>query len=83
MPQEATAAGTDQPSRYMTLGEVAYQLGLKSTSSVRNKIYDRQLVGVNVTTRGKSQLRVTRKSFEAYCEAIEREAARRFGDDAA
>jgi hypothetical protein len=72
---------TDEPSppgRYMTLGEVARELGLKSPGSVRNKIYAGQLVGVNVTTVGKSQLRVTRRSFEAYCERIEREALERF-----
>lgn len=65
-------------SRYMTLGEVAAELGLKSTGSVRNKIYAGDLVGVNVGTTG-SQLRVTRKSFDDYCERIEREAAERFG----
>jgi hypothetical protein len=64
----------------MRLDEVARELGLKSPGSIRNKIYDGQLVGVNVTTRGRSQLRVTRASFEAYCERIESEAARRFRD---
>lgn len=71
---------TDEPepkSRYMALTEVARELGLKSTGSVRNKIYAGQLVGVNVATLGKSQLRVTRASFDAYCERIEAEAAKR------
>lgn len=67
------------PSRYMTLTEVARELGLKSAGSIRNKIYKGELVGVNVATVGKSQLRVTRESFLAYCARIEAEAARRFG----
>lgn len=65
------------PPRCMTLPEVARELGLKSTGSVRNKIYKGELVGVNVATVGKSQLRVTRASFEAYWERIEAEAAAR------
>lgn len=65
--------------RYMTLREVAHELGLKSTGSVRNKIYKGELVGVNVATVGSSQLRVTRASFESYCERIERDAAHRYG----
>lgn len=75
-------ARSDEPgqmSRYMTLTEVARELGLKSTGTVRNKIYTNQLIGVNVATLGKSQLRVTRASFEAYCERIEAEAAVRHG----
>lgn len=73
---------TDEPEpkpRYMTLTEVARELGLKSTGSIRNKIYKGELVGVNVATLGTSQLRVTRRSFLDYCERIEREAAARFG----
>ena len=72
---------SDEPEpRYMTLSEVARQLGLKSPGSIRNKIYKGELVGVNVATKGTSQLRVTRDSFNAYCERIEREAtARRDG----
>lgn len=69
-----------EPSRYMALGEVQHHLRLKSPGSVRNKIYKGELVGVNITTLGKSQLRVTRKSFEDYCDRIEREAAERFGE---
>lgn len=75
----------DEPEskpRYMTLGAVARELGLKSPGSVRNKIYAGQLVGVNVATLGKSQLRVTTESFERYCQAIEAEAAERFGQSA-
>lgn len=75
---------TDEPEpkpRYMALPEVARELGI-SAGSVRNKIYNRQLVGVNVATVGKSQLRVTRASFDAYCERIEAEAAERFGESA-
>lgn len=80
-----TTTGEPRPraSRYMTLREVADELRLKSTGSVRNKIYEGQLVGVNVTTVGRSQLRVTRASFEQYCARIEAEAADRFGGTAA
>ena len=77
---------SDEPeseARYMTLSEVARQLGLKSPGSIRNKIYKGELVGVNVATLGSSQLRVTRASFEAYCARIEAEAAARFGGSAA
>ncbi len=66
----------------MTLREVADELGLKSTGAIRNKIYAGDLVGVNVGTTG-SVLRVTRESFETYCQRLEAEAARRFGDGAA
>jgi hypothetical protein len=62
----------------MTLQQVADELCLKSTGSVRNKIYAGELLGVNVATLGKSQLRVTRASFETYCAKIEAEAERRF-----
>jgi len=64
--------------RYMTLSEVARELGLKSPGSIRNKIYAGDLVGVNVGTTG-SSLRVTRESFDAYCARIEAEALARFG----
>jgi hypothetical protein len=67
----------------MTLQEVAGELGVKSPGTIRNKIYKGELVGVNVATHGKSQLRVTRASFEAYCQRIEAEAASRYGGDAA
>lgn len=65
----------------MPLGEVARELGI-SPGSVRLKIYDGQLLGVNVSTRGKSQLRVVRESFETYCRNIEAEARARFGKTA-
>lgn len=68
--------------RAMTLGEVARELGLKSTGSVRNKIYKGQLIGVNITTEGTSQLRVTRDSFEAYWDRLVAEATDRFGQSA-
>lgn len=78
MPPASDNSTAPQPSRYMTLREVANELGLKSTGSVYNKVYDGQLVGVDIATRGKSQLRVTRESFEAYCRRIEAEAQTRF-----
>jgi hypothetical protein len=68
--------------RAMTLREVADELGLKSEASIRNKIYSGQLVGVNVTTTGVSQLRVTRDSFEAYWQRLLDEASGRFGQSA-
>lgn len=74
--------GEAEPSRYMRLDEVAHQLGV-SRSTILNKIYEGQLVGVNVATKGQSQLRVTRASLEAYCGALEAEAATRFRAGAA
>lgn len=77
-----TTSGESGPRRLpraMTLREVADELGLKSTGSIRNKIYRGDLVGVNVTTEGTSQLRVTRESFEAYWDRLVREASDRFG----
>jgi hypothetical protein len=63
----------------MTLGEVAAQLGFKSPGSVRNLIYAGHLDGANVSAKpGASALRVTRASFEAYCERIEAEGRARF-----
>lgn len=78
MPPASDNTPTAPPSRYMTMRQVANELGLKSTGSVYNKIYDGQLVAVDIATRGKSQLRVTRESFEDYCRRIEAEAATRF-----
>lgn len=63
--------------RYMTLVEVARELGLSRTA-IYNKIYSGEMVGVDVGT-GRSQMRVTRKSFEDYCDRLERKAAQRFG----
>jgi hypothetical protein len=64
--------------RAMTLREVADELRIKSEGSIRNKIYNGQLVGVNVTSEGRSQLRVTRDSFERYWERLVEEAEQRF-----
>lgn len=70
---------SERQTRYMTLREVADELGLKSTGAIRNKIYAGELVGVNVGTKG-SVLRVVRSSFEEYCARLEAEAAgRSFG----
>lgn len=71
-----TSENDPQASRYMTLAEVAGELGLKSAGSVRNLIYRGDLAGVSPTGRG---LRVVRKSFEAYCDRLEAEGAARFG----
>lgn len=68
-PQSAT--------RYMTLNEVAAELGFKSRGSIYNLIYARELDAVSVGASGRG-LRVTRASFEAYCARIEADAAKRF-----
>lgn len=68
----------ERKTRYMTQREVADELGFKSTGSVRNLIYAGHLAGANVSPTS-TALRVTRASFEAYCERIEADGARRFG----
>lgn len=65
------------PGRYMTLDEVAREL-VTTRNDIRNKVYAGLLVGVDIATTG-SRLRVTRTSFEEYCDRIEREALQRFG----
>ena len=77
-----TRKGEAEPSLLMRLDKVAHQLDV-SRSTVLNKIYEGQLVGVNVATKGTSQLRVTRASFEAYVAKLEAEAAARFRAGAA
>lgn len=69
----AQAAGP----RYMTLQEVAEELGLARTT-IYSKIYAGDLVGVTVGLNGRG-LRVLRSSFEEYQRRIEREGQRRFG----
>jgi hypothetical protein len=73
-------ARTEEPEpkpRYLTQAYVARELGYKSNSTVRNLIYLGLLDGVQVSPG--SGLRVTRTSFEAYCQKIEAEGAERFG----
>lgn len=66
------------PSRYMTLAEVAQELRI-STESVRAKVLAGELAGADVGNGSQRQvLRVQRKAFDAYCERIESDAARRF-----
>lgn len=65
------------PGRYMTLDEVAAELGL-SRNAIYTKIYDGQFQAVPIHKNGKG-LRVVRTSFDEYCARIEREAADRFG----
>ena len=73
----------EQPSRYMRLDDVAHQLGV-SVADVRNKCFGGDLLAINVATKGrKTQLRVSRTSFEDYCARAEAEAATRFGGSAA
>lgn len=69
-------------TRYMTLEEVARELRV-SRGDVRNKVYAGHLVGVDIGNTAQSRFRVTRSSFEAYCDRLEAEAAQRFGVGAA
>jgi excisionase family DNA binding protein len=69
----APAAGP----RYMTLQEVADELGVARTT-IYNRIYEGDLVGVTVGKKGRG-LRVLRSSFDEYTQRIEREGHRRFG----
>lgn len=64
-------------SRYMTLPEVAAELGL-TRSAIYPKIYAGELLAVAVGRNGRG-LRVLRSSFEEYQRRIEREGERRFG----
>lgn len=64
--------------RYMTQAEVAHELRC-SAATVRNLIYDRLLEGVKLNHRKNAGVRVTRESFEAYCERIESDFAARLG----
>lgn len=65
-------------SRYMTLSDVAAELQI-SVESVRAKVLSGELAGADVGNGTQRQvLRVQRKAFDAYCERIEAEAARRF-----
>jgi DNA-binding transcriptional regulator LsrR (DeoR family) len=62
----------------MTQNEVAHELRV-ARGTVRNLIDDRLLVGVKINHRKNAAVRVTRESFEAYCERIEAEYAARLG----
>jgi hypothetical protein len=75
------ASSTDANSRYMTFEDVARQLQV-SADSVRAKVLTGELAGADVGNGTQRKvLRVLRSSFDAYCERIEAEAARRFGAD--
>lgn len=63
--------------RFMHPLEVAHELGVKSRGAVYNLVEAGELVGVTVGPTGRG-MRVTRKSFEAYCDRIEEEGRRRF-----
>lgn len=64
-------------SRYMTLQQVATELGFKSRGSIYNLIYTGQLDAIAAGTTGRG-LRVTRTSFDAYCVRKEAEGVKRF-----
>lgn len=66
------------PPRYMTLTEVAKELGI-SVESVRYKaLVSHELEAVNVGNGSdRAVWRIVRASFDAFCERIEAEAARR------
>lgn len=73
----------EQSSLYMRLDDVAHQLRV-SVNDVRNKCFAGDLLAIDVATKGKkTQLRVSRKSFDEYCLRAEAEAAARFGGNAA
>lgn len=74
----------DVPSRYMTFSEVARELQI-SVESVREKaLIGRELAVVDVGNgTARSQWRVVRTSFEAYCQRREAQAAERFAGGAA
>ena len=74
-----TRKGEEEPKpRFMTQAEVARELAC-STATVRNLIDDKLLHGVKLNDRKNAGVRVTRSSFEAYCEAREAEFAARLG----
>lgn len=64
-------------SRYMTLDEAATALGL-TRSAMYPRIYAGEFQTVALRPDGRG-LRIVRKSFEAYCDRLEREGAKRFG----
>lgn len=68
---------TGRLSRYMTFEEVAEEFGWKSRGPVYDLVHSGQLDAAPVGSTGRG-LRVTRKSFEAYCSRIEEEGRRRF-----
>jgi hypothetical protein len=72
------ASREPEPSRLMTVTEVAHQLAVGRTT-VHNKIGTGELVAVDVATadKYKRQLRVTRKSFDAYCARLEQDGSHR------
>jgi excisionase family DNA binding protein len=68
---------TPAAGRYMTLKEVADELGLTRTA-IYSKIYAGELYAVAVGENGRG-LRVVRSTFEQYCQRLEAESAKRFG----
>lgn len=64
--------------RYMTQQEIAVQLRC-SPATVRNLIDEKLLQGVKLNGRKNAAVRVTRSSFEAYCDRIEADFAARLG----
>lgn len=71
---------TPAASRYMTLQEVAAELGLARTT-IYTKIYAGELAGIAVGANGRG-LRVLRSSFDDYCRRLEAQGTRRFREPA-
>ena len=69
---------TGPKPRFMTQQEVARELAC-STATVRNLIDDQLLQGVKLNGRKNAAVRVSRASFEAYCNKIEADFSARLG----
>lgn len=67
-----------EKARYMRLDEVAHHLGYKDKASVYPLLTSHGGPIAVIATGPRRGLRVVRASFDAYCEAKEREAAQRF-----
>lgn len=76
-PKSDPAPVSLRPSRFMSMAEVAAELGWKSRGPVYELVQAGQLDAAAVGATGRG-LRITRKSFDAYCNRIEEEGRRRF-----
>lgn len=65
--------------RFMTLDEVATELGYKSRGPIYKLIYGGELPAVPIGPSKDGVLRVKRTEFEAYCARQEAAGAERFG----
>lgn len=74
--------GEAPESRYMTPSQVAHELQV-SRATVYNRIYSGDLLAVSSGSTKRSALRISRKSFNDYCDRLERDAEQRFQRGAA